>query len=76
MKIHWEHLFFTWKNNKLNKFLLVIHAQRIENSFQKIQKGTSHYILIVHWSHKIYPLFYTQTKGMTTVFSMSNILNC
>ena len=25
---------------------------RMETSFQKIYKGTSHFILIMHWSHK------------------------
>ena len=37
----------------------------METSFQKTQKGTSLYIPIVHWSHKIYALFYTQTRTRT-----------
>ena len=48
----------------------------MKNSFQKIKKGTSHYIQIMHWSHNIYPLLYTQTEGTTTIYDkQSTLLN-
>ena len=34
------------------------------------------YILITYWSHKTYTLLYTQTRETSTVYSMSNILDC
>ena len=38
-----------------------------EDNFQKVQKGTRHYIPIMHWSYKTYTLHYTQTRRTTTV---------
>ena len=41
----------------------------METSFQKIQKGTNCYILIVHWSHMTYIHFYSITRGINTVYA-------
>ena len=43
---------------------------------KKFQKGISHYIPIVYWSHKIYALIYIQTRTTTKTYSESNILLC
>ena len=50
------------------------HAH-FETSFQKIKKGTSHYISIAYWPHKTHSLFYTQTGTTTAVFDMSYALH-
>ena len=35
----------------------------METSFQKVQKGTSQYIPMAHWSNKTFALFYTQEEN-------------
>ena len=63
-------------NNKIHKlFQKKSYTGRIETSFQKVQKGTNHYILIVHSSHKIYALLYVERRGITIVYSTSNTLH-
>ena len=44
----------------------------METSFQKIQNEPSLYIPTTHWSHKNYALIYTQTRGTTTMYNVSN----
>ena len=47
----------------------------MENSLQKIKKGTSHDISIADWPHKSHSFFYTQAETTTAVFDMPDTLH-